>query len=133
MNFIGSGVRSAPAGLMSTPQGRQKEQRDHVRYEGSRAHPIVITLASAKCVNEARMWILVSLINICENPHGRLCFFPGPRGVWFRCFITKRVGFVFGGWRVPLSKLFGRRSSTAAFDSLRRGPILYKGKATVKT
>jgi hypothetical protein len=53
------GVRSAPASLMSTSQRPRAGPRAYVIYEGSRAHPIFAALACVKCVEEARMTILV--------------------------------------------------------------------------
>ena len=53
------GVRSAPVSLMSTSQRPWGGPREHVIYKGSRAHPIFAALACVKCVEEARMTILV--------------------------------------------------------------------------
>ncbi len=53
------GVRSAPVSLMSTSQRPRGGPREHVIYEGSRAHPIFAALACVKCVEETRMTILV--------------------------------------------------------------------------
>jgi RNase P/RNase MRP subunit POP5 len=55
-------VSDAPVSLMSTsqrPLGGPRESREHVICEGSRAHPIFAALACVKCVEEARMTILV--------------------------------------------------------------------------
>ena len=52
-------VRSALVSLMSTSQRTRGGPREHVIYEGSRAHPIFAALACVKCVEEARMTILV--------------------------------------------------------------------------
>ena len=47
---IHTGVRSAPVSLVSTSHRPRGGPREHVIYEGSRAHPIFAALAGVKCV-----------------------------------------------------------------------------------
>ncbi len=53
------GVKRASVRLMSTLQKPRGGPREHVIYEGLRAHAIFVALVCTKCVEEVRMTISV--------------------------------------------------------------------------